>query len=144
MRPVADRRTIDVWMSTHHVGLDGVPLQDLLTELEQAWGVSQPPVFPAPDLHRPFMAPRLCSCPGERDVHEMLMFVDLSPVLALGDQLNSRHASEVGEPVTRSTAFMRDNRRNGYLAFLVYALLAFIAVWFSLAVAIVTRSTLVN
>jgi hypothetical protein len=100
MRLAADRRTVDVWMSAHHVGLDGVPLQDLLTRLEQAWGVSQPPVFPAPDHHQPFMVSRPCSCPGERDVHEMLTFVDLSPVLALRDQLNGRHAREVGGPVT--------------------------------------------
>jgi hypothetical protein len=100
MRPAANRRTVDVWMSAHHVGLDGVPLQDLLTGLEQAWGVPQPPVFPAPNHHEPFMLPRLCSCPGERDVDEMLMFVDLSPVLALRDQLNRRHVREVGGPIT--------------------------------------------
>lgn len=100
MRVAPDRQTVDVWMSAHHVGLDGVPLQDLLTGLEQAWGVSRPPVFPAPDLDQPFMGPRLCSCPGEREVDEMLMFVDLSPVLALRAQLNSRHAAQVGGPVT--------------------------------------------
>jgi hypothetical protein len=100
MRPAANRRTVDVWMSAHHVGLDGVPLQDLLSGLEQAWGVSQLPVFPEPDHDQPFMMPRLCSCPGERDVHEMLMFVDLSPVLALRDQLNGRHARELGGAVT--------------------------------------------
>jgi uncharacterized membrane protein len=37
-----------------------------------------------------------------------------------------------------STSLMRDNRRNGYLAFAVYSLLALIAVWFPLAIAIVT------
>jgi uncharacterized membrane protein len=38
----------------------------------------------------------------------------------------------------KSTALMRDSRRNGYLAFVVYSLLALIAVWFPLAIAIVT------
>ena len=38
----------------------------------------------------------------------------------------------------RSAAGMRDNRRNGYVAFVVYSLLALIAVWFPLAIAIVT------
>jgi hypothetical protein len=33
---------------------------------------------------------------------------------------------------------MRDNRRNGYLAFVVYSLLALVAVWFPLAIAVVT------
>src|SRR5215471_18182268 len=38
----------------------------------------------------------------------------------------------------KSTSLMRDNRRNGYAAFVVYSLLALIAVWFPLAIAIVT------
>ena len=38
----------------------------------------------------------------------------------------------------KSASLMRDNRRNGYLAFAVYSLLALIAVWFPLAIAIVT------
>jgi hypothetical protein len=33
---------------------------------------------------------------------------------------------------------MRDSRRNGYFAFVVYALLALIALWFPLTIAIVT------
>src|SRR5262245_57892739 len=38
----------------------------------------------------------------------------------------------------KSTLLMRGNRRNGYLAGVVYSLLAIIAVWFPLAIAIVT------
>ena len=38
----------------------------------------------------------------------------------------------------RSTALMHDNCRNGYLAFVVYSLLALAAVWFPLSIAIVT------
>ena len=38
----------------------------------------------------------------------------------------------------RSTSLMRDNHRNGYVAVVVYSLLALIAVWFPLAIAIVT------
>jgi len=38
----------------------------------------------------------------------------------------------------KSAALIREGRRNGYLALVIYALLAVIAVWFPLAVAIVT------
>ena len=38
----------------------------------------------------------------------------------------------------KCTLLMRDSRRNGYFAFVVYALLALIALWFPLAIAIVT------
>jgi uncharacterized membrane protein len=38
----------------------------------------------------------------------------------------------------KSTSLMRDNRRKGYLAFVVYSLLALIAVWLPVSIAIVT------
>jgi hypothetical protein len=90
-------------MSAHHVGLDGVPLQELVTGLEQAWGRSEPVQFPAPDRDRPFMDARSCSVPGERKVEEMLTFVDFSPVVALRERLNARHAAAVGAPMTFGT-----------------------------------------
>jgi uncharacterized membrane protein len=47
----------------------------------------------------------------------------------------------VGNQLTKDekcTLLMRDSRRNGYFAFVVYALLALIALWFPLTIAIVT------
>ena len=38
----------------------------------------------------------------------------------------------------KSTLLMRDGRRNGYFSFVGYALLALVALWFPLAIAIVT------
>lgn len=103
MRLAPAARTVDVWMSAHHVGLDGVPLQELLSGLERAWGQGQPVLFPPPDRDQPFMDARLCSGPGERNVHEMLAFVDFSPVLALREALNATYAAEVGAPITFGT-----------------------------------------
>lgn len=100
MRVAADRHSVDVWCSAHHVGLDGVPLQELVAGLERAWGVAQPVAFPPADNGRAFMEPRRCSCSGERDVDEMLVFVDFSPVFALRDALNARLAGAVGRPIT--------------------------------------------
>jgi hypothetical protein len=100
IRLASDQRAADVWMSAHHVGLDGVPLQELVSELERAWGTTEPVVFPAADDDRPFMDARVCSVPGERDVHEMLAFVDFSPVFALREVLNERYAGAAGGPIT--------------------------------------------
>jgi hypothetical protein len=105
MRLAADRRHIDVWMSAHHVGLDGVPLQELVSGLEHAWGTSDGVLFPPADLEQPFMRPRECSVPGERDVDEILTFVDFSPVLALRQALNERYAGELRGPVTFGSVF---------------------------------------
>jgi hypothetical protein len=97
-RPAAP--AVDVWVSAHHVGLDGVPLQELVDGLERAWGQTAGLVFPPPDLDRPYMAPRVCSGQGERPVEESLVFVDFSPVLALRAALNARHAAAIGSPAT--------------------------------------------
>ena len=103
MRLAPDAAFVDVWMSAHHVGLDGVPLQELVSALERAWGTAERATFPPADCDRPFMAMRPCSVPGERDVHEMLAFVDFSPVFALRRALNERYAGAVGGPITFGT-----------------------------------------
>lgn len=103
MRFAPAARAVDVWMSAHHVGLDGVPLQELVGGLERAWGLAENVVFPLPDRDRPFMGARSASWPGERDVEEVLAFVDLSPVFALRQMLNDRYASVVGGPITFGT-----------------------------------------
>jgi hypothetical protein len=102
MRPLP-KRAVDVWVSAHHVGLDGVPLQELVAGLERAWGQSEPAAFPAPDRDRPFMDARICSAPGERSVHEVLAFVDFSPVLALRAALNAKYAAAIGASITFGT-----------------------------------------
>ena len=90
---------VDVWVSAHHVGLDGVPLQELLSGLEREWG-SEALAFPGADADRPFLPPRACSVEGERPVDEMLAFVDFSPVKALRRALNTRFADRLRAPAT--------------------------------------------
>ena len=101
MRTGSGPGSVDAWVSAHHVGLDGVPLQDLLSALERAWGVAEPVTFPPPDrADRPFMPARGCSIAGERAVDEIVTFVDVSPIVALRDSLNERHRSVIGAPIT--------------------------------------------
>lgn len=101
MRTGSSPGSVDVWVSAHHVGLDGVPLQDLLSALERAWGVAEHVTFPPPDrADGPFMPARGCSVAGERAVDEIVTFVDMSPIVALRDSLNERHRSVIGAPIT--------------------------------------------
>jgi uncharacterized membrane protein len=57
----------------------------------------------------------------------------LAWILVSGTALRNRLTKD-----EQSAEFMRYNRRNGYLAFVTYALLALIAFWFPLAIAAVT------
>lgn len=95
--------TVDLWVSAHHVGLDGVPLQDLLDRLERTWGAGDVVAFPPPARGRAFIDPHPCHAPGEREVDQLVTFVDLSPVFALREDLNARHARAIGGQVTFGT-----------------------------------------
>ena len=94
------RESVDLWVSAHHVGLDGVPLQDLLNRLERAWGAAGSVTFPPPGAGTAFIGPHTCHAPGEREVDGLIAFFDLSPVLALRRALNARHGAAVGGEVT--------------------------------------------
>jgi hypothetical protein len=102
-RPDLARDSVDLWVSAHHVGLDGVPLQDLLDRLERAWGTAETVMFPPAGSGTAFVAPHPCHAPGERAVDHLTAFVDLSPVLALRRLLTERYAGVVGGDVTFGT-----------------------------------------
>jgi hypothetical protein len=90
---------VDLWVSAHHVGLDGVPLQDLLGRLERAWG-TEAVTFPLVEAGGAFTGPRACHAPGERTVDHLCGFVDLTPVLDLRRALTAQHRSAIGGDVT--------------------------------------------
>ena len=95
--------SVDLWVSSHHVGLDGVPLQDLLGRLEREWGIAEKVTFPPAATGQAFAGPRPCHAPGERPVDQLTTFVDLSPVLALRQHLSARHEAAIGGTVTLGT-----------------------------------------
>jgi len=99
----ASSDTLDLWVSAHHVGLDGVPLQDLLGRLERAWGAGEIVTFPSPAPGRAFIEAHACHAPGERAVDQLVTFVDLSPLFALREALNARHAGAIGGQLTFGT-----------------------------------------
>jgi hypothetical protein len=96
-------RSVDLWVSAHHVGLDGVPLQDLLERLERAWGTAETVAFPPAAPGRAFVAPQPCHAPGERQVDQLITFVDLSPLLGLRRVLSTRYSNDIGGEVTVGT-----------------------------------------
>lgn len=104
-RPDEDRGSVDLWASAHHVGLDGVPLQDLLGRLEHAWGIAERVLFPRAGDSRALTEPDACHAPGERAVDQLVTFVDLSPILDLRARLNARLREAVGGPVTFGALF---------------------------------------
>lgn len=91
VRPVDESGTVDVWMLAHHSGADGVPMQELATALELAWG-TEPVEFPEADTT---YDPRPCFLPGEREIYETLTFLDFAPLLALRKRLNTQLPEEI-------------------------------------------------
>lgn len=99
-RPDRHGRAADLWFSAHHVGLDGVPLQELVSRLERAWGTAEGVLFPTAGTGAPFVEPRVCSAPGERRVDHLITFVDFTPIKALRKDLNARYGVSIGGEVT--------------------------------------------
>jgi len=88
----------DVWLRVNHVGSDGVPIQEVLSRLEQSWGMRQPVHFPTPEEFAPLAVPR--PWPGRAGLAQVQDFVDFGPLLAWRKRENSRLA----EPMTVGAA----------------------------------------
>jgi hypothetical protein len=78
----------DVWVRIDHLGADGVPIQEVMTRLETAWGMARDVLYPTPQEFAPHSFPRPCS--GRRDLVELQAFVDFAPLLAWRNRENAR------------------------------------------------------
>ena len=90
----------DLWVRVNHVGVDGVPVQDMLSRLEAAWGLCGEVVYPTPDAFGPHGVPRKCA--GRDDLVELQAFVDFNPLLAWRKHQNAG----LPEPMTVSAAIL--------------------------------------
>jgi hypothetical protein len=88
----------DLWGVAHHVGLDGVPFQELFSRLERAWTTESVEFPPAGTV----FGPRACHHPGERAVHESLAFHEFAPLL----RLRKRVSAELGLDVPVAALFV--------------------------------------
>ena len=91
---------VDVWLRINHVGVDGVPAQELMNRLEKAWGVGRPLMLPAIEDWAAFSEPR--TSPGRGDAAEVQTFIDFSPLLAW----RKRENQKLPEPMTVSAAIL--------------------------------------
>jgi len=91
---------VDVWLRINHVGADGVAAQELMSRLEQAWGVGRPLVLPAKEDWAAFSGPR--PSPGRGDAAEVQTFIDFSPLLAW----RKRENQKLPEPMTVAAAIL--------------------------------------
>ncbi len=90
----------DLWFRFNHAGIDGVPAQEALTRLENAWGVVENVTYPTAREFEAFTGPR--PSPGREGLAEVQSFIDFAPVLAWRKRENSR----LPEPLTFSAALL--------------------------------------
>jgi hypothetical protein len=92
----------DLWVRANHVGIDGVPVQDVLTRLENAWGCEHV-LYPTPEEFAAAASPRACGeRGGQRGILEVQTFLDFSPLL----QWRKRRNATLAEPMIVSAAFL--------------------------------------
>jgi hypothetical protein len=90
----------DLWVRVNHVGIDGVPVQEMLSRLETAWGLQGEVVYPTPQAFAPVGVARKCD--GRDDVIELQAFIDFNPLLAW----RKRQNASLPEPMTVSAAIL--------------------------------------
>ncbi len=95
----ATASTADLWLSIHHTGADGAPMQEMLSRLEQRWGRNAPAVWPAPDdAAPPRITPLQCS-PDDRPIHLLIDRFDFTPLIRWRTAANRRWGHRLGEPI---------------------------------------------
>jgi hypothetical protein len=92
--------SVDVWVRINHVGADGVPMHEMLSRLEAAWGTADPVVYPTPEEFEPLSG--VVDCPGRADLGQVQTFVDFRPLLAW----RSRQNSLLPQPMTVAAALL--------------------------------------
>ena len=90
----------DVWVRINHAGSDGVPMQEVMTRLEGAWGAAAPVAFPTPEAFTPFEGARRAN--GPTDLVEVQFFADFSALLAWRKRENER----LGASMTLAAALL--------------------------------------
>jgi hypothetical protein len=99
------RGAIDIWIQVHHTGADGLPMQELLTRLEIAWGTEAGILFPIDQGLSPKMIPCFAS-QEERPLYLITDFIDFSPLFRLRHHLQKRFARDGIEAVPLSAVFL--------------------------------------
>ncbi len=90
----------DLWVRVNHVGIDGVPVQEMLSRLEAAWGLRGQVIYPTPQAFAPHITPR--KCPGRDELIELQAFLDFNPLL----DWRKRQNAQLSEPMTVSAAIL--------------------------------------
>ncbi len=97
---VGPERQVDLWVRINHVGIDGVPSQEILSRVERTWHAAPGLTFPTPESFAPFTAPR--PTPGRTGIVEVQAFLDFAPLLAWRKQQNAT----IPEPLALAAAIL--------------------------------------
>ncbi len=98
----ADFSEVDLWFQFHHVVADGVPMQNILTDLKKNWGVRAPLIFPS--MTFPVSRPETIYC-GDK-VFRARLYVDFRQILAVRKWLNQHHVGSMSGPASLAGLIM--------------------------------------
>lgn len=96
----------DMWFQFHHVPVDGVPMQELLSELKSFWGTRGEIMFPRlTEIEYP--ATRICSTErGKRALYQAQRFYSFDAFLNMRRELNDRLQGELEHSITIISMFI--------------------------------------
>lgn len=95
-----DFSLVDLWMQFNHMGLDGVPAQEILDEIKKEWGVKGGFSYPAADDREAMFPERVSSGDGEGGIFHIHQFLDFQPFLRERNEVNKRWGGCEGRGVS--------------------------------------------
>jgi len=105
-RLTPDNREADLWFQFHHIPVDGVPMQEVLTRLQKAWGVRGALALPKSLLARE-APPVLCSTEkGKRGAYLATWFLDFGPFLRFRKEVEKRFTGEAHSGFTAASLML--------------------------------------
>ncbi|MDP2943752.1 MAG: hypothetical protein Q8N49_00540 [Candidatus Omnitrophota bacterium] len=90
----------DLWIQSHHICIDGLPMQEILEELKTQWGEKSALKFPSHSNIK-VNSPELCSTYDERNgVYCISKIVNFRPLLDMAAAMNKDHLSQMKRCIT--------------------------------------------
>lgn len=90
----------ELWFQINHVPIDGVPMQEVLQDLKEQWGIRGNLKFPPLSYNRKIV-PELCSTKDSKSgIYHVSQFMDFQPFLKVRKELNERYANQIEGNIT--------------------------------------------
>jgi hypothetical protein len=96
----------DLWAQFSHIPMDGVPAQEILDKLKQAWGVREGLLYPAPGSQERTRPELASTAEGKDAIYHAHELLDFQPFLRARSGLNQRFGGRARQVVSSAALLL--------------------------------------